>query len=102
LERADAEHFACYLETENERNVEFYLKQGFDMIVNGEKFGTSGVKFWTFSRTAKKNVPMSRALTKSTERLPAVDIASFCDGLETRTAPVPRWTGRAPSSGFST
>ncbi len=51
--RADAENLACYLETENQRNVAFYLKQGFDMIVNGEEAGTSGVRFWTFCRTAK-------------------------------------------------
>ena len=51
LERADAEQVACYLETENERNVAFYRKQGFDTIVNGEEAGTSGVRFWTFRRT---------------------------------------------------
>ena len=50
LERADAEHLVCYLETENERNVAFYLKQGFELIVNGEEAGTSGVRFWTFRR----------------------------------------------------
>ena len=51
LERADEEHLACYLETENPRNVAFYLKQGFEMIVNGEAAGASGVRFWTFRRT---------------------------------------------------
>jgi ribosomal protein S18 acetylase RimI-like enzyme len=54
LERADAEQLACYLETENQRNVAFYLKQGFDMIANGEEAGTSGVRFWTFRRTPKR------------------------------------------------
>jgi GNAT superfamily N-acetyltransferase len=54
LERADAEQLACYLETENERNVTFYLKQGFELIVNGEEAGTSGVKFWTFRRMPKQ------------------------------------------------
>jgi GNAT superfamily N-acetyltransferase len=53
LERADTEHIACYLETENERNVAFYRKQGFDMIVNGEEAGASGVRFWTFRRIPK-------------------------------------------------
>ncbi|MFZ0658892.1 MAG: GNAT family N-acetyltransferase, partial [Candidatus Binataceae bacterium] len=48
LQRADAVRLACYLETEKERNVAFYMKQGFDMIVNGEEAGTSGVRFWTF------------------------------------------------------
>jgi len=53
LERADTEQLACYLETENQRNVEFYLKQGFDMIVNGEEAGAGGVRFWTFRRPPK-------------------------------------------------
>jgi ribosomal protein S18 acetylase RimI-like enzyme len=50
LERADIERQQCYLETENERNVSFYKKQGFEVIVNGEEAGASGVKFWTFRR----------------------------------------------------
>ena len=54
LERADKERVACYLETENQRNVAFYLKQGFEMIVNGEEAGASGVRFWTFRRTPKR------------------------------------------------
>jgi ribosomal protein S18 acetylase RimI-like enzyme len=53
IERADVEQVACYLETENERNVAFYRKQGFDVIVNGEEAGTSGVRFWSFARTPK-------------------------------------------------
>jgi ribosomal protein S18 acetylase RimI-like enzyme len=53
LQRADAGRLACYLETEKERNVAFYMKQGFDMIVNGEEAGTSGVRFWTFRRMPK-------------------------------------------------
>ncbi len=54
LERAGVEQVACYLETENQRNVAFYLKQGFEMIVNGEEAGASGVRFWTFRRTPKR------------------------------------------------
>ena len=54
LERADIEQLACYLETENQRNVAFYLKQGFEMIVNGKEAGTSGVRFWTFRRTPQR------------------------------------------------
>jgi len=54
LERADIAKSACYLETENERNVAFYRKQGFDLIVNGEEAGASGVRFWTFRRTPKE------------------------------------------------
>jgi GNAT superfamily N-acetyltransferase len=54
LERADTEQLVCYLETENERNVPFYLKQGFELVVNGEEAGQSGVRFWTFRRTLNK------------------------------------------------
>jgi hypothetical protein len=54
LERADVENRECYLETENERNVAFYVKQGFDVIVNGEAAGTGGVRFWSFRRTPKR------------------------------------------------
>jgi GNAT superfamily N-acetyltransferase len=50
LERADTDRLTCYLETENERNVAFYLKRGFSLIVNGEEAGSSGVRFWTFRR----------------------------------------------------
>ena len=53
LERADTEQLVCYLETENERNVAFYLKQGFDLVVS-EEAGASGVRFWTFRRIPKK------------------------------------------------
>jgi len=54
LERADAGQLACYLETENQRNVAFYLKQGFEIVVNGEEAGLSGVRFWTFRRAPKQ------------------------------------------------
>jgi ribosomal protein S18 acetylase RimI-like enzyme len=54
LERADTEQLVCYLETENERNVAFYLKQGFEVIVNGEAAGAGGVRFWSFRRTPKR------------------------------------------------
>jgi len=54
LERADKGHVPCYLETENQRNVAFYQKQGFDLIVNGEEAGSTGVRFWTFSRPVKE------------------------------------------------
>jgi ribosomal protein S18 acetylase RimI-like enzyme len=54
LERADTEQLVCYLETENERNVAFYLKQGFELVVNGEEAGHSGVRFWTFRRNPKR------------------------------------------------
>ena len=53
LDRADTEQLVCYLETENERNVAFYLKHGFDLIVS-EEAGTGGVRFWTFRRNPKR------------------------------------------------
>ena len=53
LERADLEQYACYLETENQRNVVFYQQLGFEVIVNGEEAGASGVRFWSFRRTPK-------------------------------------------------
>lgn len=54
LERADTDQIACYLETENERNVAFYCRHGFDVIVNGEEADASGVRFWTFSRMPQR------------------------------------------------
>ena len=54
LDRADKANVACYLETENERNVAFYKRQSFDTIVNGEEAGNTGVRFWTFRRLAKR------------------------------------------------
>ena len=53
LARAYIEQVVCYLETENERNVAFYLKQGFDLIVS-EEAGHSSVRFWTFRRNPKR------------------------------------------------
>jgi ribosomal protein S18 acetylase RimI-like enzyme len=54
LERATAAHIPCYLETENERNVAFYKDQGFELIVNGEEAGSTGVRFWSFQRRPKR------------------------------------------------
>ena len=54
LKRADTEKLACYLETENERNVAFYRRQSFEVIVNGEEAGATGVRFWTFRRMPKR------------------------------------------------
>jgi GNAT superfamily N-acetyltransferase len=54
LDRAEKSSVACYLETENQRNVPFYRKQGFDVVVNGEEAGNSGVRFWTFRRMPKR------------------------------------------------
>ena len=54
IKRADESDQACYLETENETNVAFYSKQGFETIVNGEEAGATGVRFWTFRRWPKR------------------------------------------------
>ena len=54
LDRADTEKIACYLETENERNVAFYRRQGFEVIVNGEEADATGVRFWTFRHVPKR------------------------------------------------
>lgn len=54
LARADAARVACYLETENERNVAFYKKQSFELIVNGEEAGSTGVRFWSFRRLPRR------------------------------------------------
>jgi GNAT superfamily N-acetyltransferase len=50
LSRAASEDLACYLETEQPRNVAFYLKQGFKKVVDGEAVGAGGVRFWSFRR----------------------------------------------------
>jgi GNAT superfamily N-acetyltransferase len=49
LERADRERLPCYLETMKERNVTFYRKHGFDVVVEGE-LPNGGPHFWTMRR----------------------------------------------------
>jgi len=49
LDRADKEHMPCYLETETERNVEFYKKRGFEVVSEGEVPGYS-LKLWSLLR----------------------------------------------------
>jgi hypothetical protein len=51
---ASLDQLPCYLETENRRNVAFYVKQGFDLIVSGEEVDTSGLRFWTFRRSPQR------------------------------------------------
>ena len=36
LARAGAEGLPCYLETQNERNVPFYERHGFEVVSDGE------------------------------------------------------------------
>ena len=54
FEIADLESLPCYLETEQPRNVRFYLKQGFDLIKEDAVPGC-GLKFWTFKRSPLKS-----------------------------------------------
>jgi ribosomal protein S18 acetylase RimI-like enzyme len=49
LARADGEGVPCYLETQNERNLRFYRKQGFRVVSDGEVPG-HGLRVWTMLR----------------------------------------------------
>lgn len=49
LQRARAERMPCYLETFAERNIPFYLRHGFELVVD-EVEPTSGVHLWGFLR----------------------------------------------------
>ncbi|MGB2696023.1 MAG: GNAT family N-acetyltransferase [Dehalococcoidia bacterium] len=49
LERADGEHLPCYLETAKERNLTFYRRHGFEVVVD-EHLPNSGPRFWTMKR----------------------------------------------------
>ena len=48
LERADRDRLPCYLETSKERNVTFYRKHGFEVVVEG-RVGDSP-PYWTMKR----------------------------------------------------
>jgi ribosomal protein S18 acetylase RimI-like enzyme len=43
----------CYLETEEPQNIRFYLKNGFEIIINGQMAGHTGVRFWTFRKMSE-------------------------------------------------
>jgi GNAT superfamily N-acetyltransferase len=49
LARADAEGVPCYLETEKERNLPFYGRHGFEVVVEGG-LRNGGPRFWTMKR----------------------------------------------------
>ena len=49
LARADADRVACYLENTKERNLPFYEKHGFEVIVE-EKVAEDGPTIWTMKR----------------------------------------------------
>jgi ribosomal protein S18 acetylase RimI-like enzyme len=48
LERADKDRLPCYLETMKERNVEFYSKHGFEVLIDGHF--KDGPRYWTMKR----------------------------------------------------
>ena len=52
LARADAEGLPCYLETMKERNVAFYEKHGFKVVVEDD-LPDGGPHFWTMKRPAR-------------------------------------------------
>lgn len=47
LERADAQHEACYLETERRQNVAYYQKHGFALASDGT---FEDLRYWTMRR----------------------------------------------------
>jgi ribosomal protein S18 acetylase RimI-like enzyme len=49
LARADAEGLLCYVETEKERNVPFYRRHGFEIVVEDD-LPNGGPHFWTMKR----------------------------------------------------
>ena len=52
LAQADADGLPCYLETMKERNVPFYQKHGFAVVVEGD-LPKGGPHFWTMRREAR-------------------------------------------------
>lgn len=52
LARADAEGLPCYLETAKVRNVAFYQKHGFEVIVEDD-IPNGGFHYWTMRRPAR-------------------------------------------------
>ena len=49
FDRADRAGVCCYLETAQPRNVPFYRKRGFEIVVEDIE-PVSNIKFWTFKR----------------------------------------------------
>jgi ribosomal protein S18 acetylase RimI-like enzyme len=52
LERADTEGLPSYLETMNARNVPFYERHGFEVVVN-DRIAKGGPEYWTMRRPAR-------------------------------------------------
>ena len=51
LARADESGHPCFLETFAERNVPFYLRHGFQLVLD-EVEPNSGIRYWGFHRPA--------------------------------------------------
>jgi ribosomal protein S18 acetylase RimI-like enzyme len=58
LQKADEAGIACYLETAQPKNVAFYQRRGFDVLIDTVD-PTSGLRLWTFRR--EPNPPDRRA-----------------------------------------
>jgi ribosomal protein S18 acetylase RimI-like enzyme len=53
LKTADTEGLPCYLETTRDRNVPFYRRHGFEVVVDGS-LPDGGPPFWTMTREARQ------------------------------------------------
>ena len=53
LDRADTEESAIYLDSMNERNLNFYKRNGFDIVAEG-RVPKGGPQFWTMLRSHNK------------------------------------------------
>ena len=53
LARADADHRPCYLETQKERNVPFYERHGFEVVVELPPEADGRPRMWTMRREAR-------------------------------------------------
>ena len=51
LERADASGHPCFLETFEQRNLPFYIRHGFELVIDEEEPST-GIHIWGFHRPA--------------------------------------------------
>jgi ribosomal protein S18 acetylase RimI-like enzyme len=53
LAQADAQRWPCYLETQKERNVPFYRRHGFEVVVELEPQVDGRPRLWTMRREAR-------------------------------------------------
>ena len=62
LARAEAEGVPCYLETQNEANVPFYRKHGFEVVSDGE-VPKRGLRVWAMVRAPRPAATNSAELS---------------------------------------